>query len=411
MSNNAVATSNFMRRRWYEYLILFVLLSYPIIGSKVFPFGGGGRYMSVLAGPLVLLVLFFNVKNGFRQRAQSACKWAIPFIPFALAWEFIQFWHNLTPIDSTPLTRVFWGAVIYTGARYIGVTKRQLAYAACIGACAYFLIAMDEFFIQGRGRVWGGVYENRFGQFSVWLAGLCFLHFLSRDKDELDPVLTFLTPLSCVFAMIPAVLSGSRGAFLALPALLILAPLADERKRKPAIVATIILFLIMAMALFVPAVNERIILAYREFRQYFDEPVFTETSIGVRLELWRVAFGILFEHPLLGVGFTSFSALQASPINHVAVPDLLRSLPDYHSDWGKMIGLGGGFLLVSFCTSITLLFRRAGTDVYRLWGLFGALMFSLAELFFCNKLGLSFFVSTWALYSAAKDNENGRLKK
>ena len=406
-----VTLKSLMSRRWVECFILFVLLSYPIMGSKVFPFGGGGRYLSVLAGPLVLLLLFFDSENDFRQMVQVAWKWAIPFVPFALTWEFIQLWHNLTPIDSTPLTRVFWGAVIYTGARRLGLTRKQLAYAAGLGACAYFFIAIDEFFVQGRGRVWGGVYENRFGQFSVWLAGLCSLHFMSRKQEKLNFTLTPLLPLASVLALIAAILSGSRGAIAALPTLLIVTLLADKQNQKQAMVATAILFIAMSFTLLFPAVNERFFLAYRELKQYFDETVFTETSIGIRLEMWRIAFGILSEHPFLGIGFTSFSALQMNPMNHVTVPDVLRSLPDFHSDWGKIIGLGGALLLVSLGSTIILLFRKSGSDVYRLWGLFSALIFSFAELFFCNKLSFSFLVSTWALYSAAADNEDKIIKK
>ncbi|MDR3411832.1 MAG: O-antigen ligase family protein [Formivibrio sp.] len=361
--------------------------------------------MSVLAGPVALLVLLKNFRTDIRSLTLSVWEWAVPFIPFAFVWEFVQFWHNVTLAEPAPLSRIFWGAVIYAGARHLGVTRKQLAYAACIGACVYFAIAMDEFFIQGRERVWGGVYENRFGQFSVWLAGLCFLHFLYREREKADSYLTYFLPLGSFFALVTAVMTGSRGALAAIPVLFFIAPMAGRRNRKLAFIATICLFLIGFTVFLYPPVTTRFFLAFQEFIQYFKESVFSETSIGVRLETWRIAFGILGSHPLLGMGFTSFANLQASHEVSFNIPGAVLLLPDFHSDWGKIIVLGGACLFMSFCISIFLLFKRAASDVYRYWFLLGALIFSFAELFFCNKLGFSFFVSTWALYSASSDNE------
>lgn len=401
-------SSSISKSQLLRYAALLVLLSYPIMGSKVFPFGGGGRYMSVFAGPLALLLMLAPVKRlreDFKEAALSAWSWGVPFIPFVLAWVFVQLWHGLQPADLAPLSRVLWGAAIYVGACHMGVTRRQLAYAACIGACAYFSIAMVEFFIQDLGRVSGGIYINRFGQFSVWLAGLCFLHFLSGDNAEHDPVLTWLLPVSCALALVAAVLSGSRGALAAIPALFLIMPMISKKNRTTALWTALILLMAIPVVLMFPAAKARAWLAYQEFMQYFNEPVFSETSIGIRLETWRVAFKILAEHPFLGIGFTSFADLHANHENFAVIPHALLILPDFHSDWGKFIGLGGGLLLGGFCISIALLLRRAISDAPRLWSLLAALTFSFAELFFCDKLGFSFFVSTWALYSAAMAND------
>ena len=397
-----------------RYIALLILLCYPIMGSKVFPFGGGGRYMSVLAGPIALLLIFVSVQRlgeNFKAVALSAWAWIVPFIPFVLAWAFVQFWHGLQPADLAPMSRVLWGAVIYIGACRLGVTRRQLACVACIGACAYFSISMVEFFIQGLDRVSGGIYINRFGQFSVWLAGLCFLHFLSEDKTKASPIWTWFLLLSCVLALVPAVLSGSRGALAAIPALFLIMPMMSKKSRTMALWAGLFLLMTIPLVLLFPAAKARTWLAFQEFWQYFTEPVFSETSIGIRLETWKVAFQILAEHPFIGSGFTSFAKLQANQESFAAIPQALLILPDFHSDWGKLIGLGGGVLLGGFCVSSVLLLRRALSDVYRLWGLLAALTFSLAELFFCDKLGFSFFVSTWALYSAAMTNDTLALLK
>ncbi len=392
---------------WWHKGLLLLILSYPIMGSKVFPFGGGGRYLSVLAGPLLLVILLTELSRKrilLQEFGMQIFRWMLPFLPFVLAWEFIQFWHHFSPIDSAPLTRVLWGAVIYAGARYVGVSRKHLAYAACAGAAAYFAIAMNEVLVQGRVRVWGGVYENRFGQFSVLLAGLCFLHFLSQSKEFYGKFLRYLLPLACILALVVALLSGSRGALAGLCVLLIVIPVVNRHNKRFTVFATLALFCAVILSLLHPSVRERTWLAVQEVVRYFSESEFSETSLGIRLELWRIAFALLVEHPWSGAGFTTFSALPLDQIQQLHVPTVLLTIPDFHSDWGKIMAVGGGLLLLSVVVSILMLIRQSWADPYRLWAVLAALVFSLAELFFCNKIGFSFLIAICALYAAAADN-------
>lgn len=393
---------------WWQRGILFLMLCYPIMGSKIFPFGGGGRYLSVLVGPLLLVLLLTGLARKRilpQDLGMQIWRWALPFLPFVLAWEFIQLWHQFSPVDSAPLTRVLWGAVIYAGARYVGISRKHLAYAACVGAFAYFAIAMHEWLILGRGRVWGGVYENRFGQFSVLLAGLCFLHFLSRYKEAYGRFLMYFLPMACVLALVAAILSGSRGALAGLCMLLAVVPVVDRQNRKFTVFATLSLLGGCAMALFFPSVRDRALLAVQEVVQYFLESEFSATSLGIRLDMWRIALVLLVDHPFFGFGFTSFSTLSASQIQQINIPSEIMGFADFHSDWGKIMAVGGGLLLLSSVVSLLMLLRRAVIDPYRVWTVLAALVFSLSELFFCNKLGFSFFIVIYSLYAAAADND------
>lgn len=379
------------------------LLCYPIMGSKWFPFGGGPRYLSVLVGPISLLLLWHV--HGYRTVRPlliDGAKWAAPFFPFVFAWMFAQLWHQYEPVDLTPLSSVVWCGLLFVGARIVGITRSQLARVSGIAAFLYGCIAVFEVFVAGRYRAWGGVYENRFGQYAVWVASLCVLHvFFDEFKSKaLQRFLLF----AAACGLIAAWLSGSRGA---LAALLVLFSLLLHRTISwyKVLLATILFTISIGMfCYFSGPIYERFFLIYQEIMQYFREPVFTATSIGIRFELARVALLTWHEHPVLGVGYVSIKQLYESYPN-LGVPDPgILVIPGFHSDWFQAIGIGGGVLLFSlFATVLWLLFVAKGDRSLMMFVGF-SIVFSFSELFMTHNLGLGLLMSSWALYSAAERN-------
>lgn len=373
------------------------------MGSKWFPFGGGPRYLSVLVGPVCLFLLWQAHRiSTLKPLMQEACQWIVPFAPFVLGWMFAQLWHQYVPIDVTPLSTVLWCGLLFMGARLVGVTHRQLSKVACLAAMAYGVIALGEVFIEGRGRAWGGVYENRFGQYAIWLFALCILHIFLNDACS--KVSRYILLVAAFLGLIAAWLSGSRGALSALPVLAILLLLRSLNWRNGLFMAAALVIFIEASCYLSIPIYERFVVLYKEVFQYFSEPIFTATSIGLRLELARVSLVTWFEHPLLGIGYVSMRQLYEShPSLGVPDPGIL-AIPGFHSDWFQVIGIGGGLLLLSLLATILWLFTRARHDPYRLLFLWFSLVFSFSELFMTHNLGLGLLTSCWALYSAAERN-------
>ena len=173
---------------------LCVLLCYPIMAIKWLPFGGGARYLSVLAAPVGLLMLLQTPRNEWRGLLLSAWRFSLPFLPFALGWTFAQIWHAYQPADMNPPTRVLWCALLFVGARQLGISYRHLAIVAGIAAVTYCVVAMTEVYGLGRDRAWGGTYENRFGQYAIWMAALCCLR---QDRGALPITERFFVDRCC----------------------------------------------------------------------------------------------------------------------------------------------------------------------------------------------------------------------
>lgn len=399
-----MSLDRFSKVQW-RLVALCILLCYPIMVVKWLPFGGGSRYLSVLAAPVSLLLLCQAPRSEVRSLLLAAWRWCLPFLPFVLIWIFAQAWHGYDPMDLNSLTRLLWCAFLFVGARLAGVTNRHLAVVAGVAAMTYCAVAVVEVYSLGRPRAWGGTYENRFGEYSIWVAALCCLHVFYGKQEGKSRVLIAFLLIAGVCGGIATLLSGSRGAFLALVVTAIVAFYKARDWRKGLLVAISVMVAIVAFCVFYGPAYARVELSYREIFNYFNEPTFTPTSIGIRLELFRVAFLTLLDHPVLGSGYTSLKQLYEShPALGAPLPEML-AIPGFHNDWGQAIGVGGGLLLAALVTTVAWLGVSSSGNVYRLAFLGFAVIFSFSEIFFTNKLGLSLLMASWALYSAAEQNQ------
>jgi hypothetical protein len=391
------------RQMPWQTIILCVLVCYPVMGSAWLPFGGGPRYLNVLVAPISLFLLWkAHLKSSIKPLLLEGLETISPFIPFAACWIFAQFWHQYSPVDVVPLSTVLWCGLLFVSARLVGVNHLHLARIAGIAAIAYGAIAFVEVFIMGRGRAWGGVYENRFGQYAIWLFAVCIIHAFS--SRFLSKTTNYLLLFASLFGLAAAVLSGSRGALTPIPVLLLLLSIRSFNWRHSLLAMFLAVVTIAAGYYLNISIFQRFMVAYQETNQYFHESTFTPTSIGVRLELARVSMVTLMEHPLFGAGYLSLKQFYENHPNLGAPHPAILGIPGFHSDWFQVIGIGGGLLLLSLIVTISWLFIRAKNDPYLLLFLGFAVVFSFAELFWTHNLGLGLVMSCWALYSAAERN-------
>ena len=389
----------------WRIVALGILLCYPIMVVKWFPFGGGARYLNVLAAPVSLILLWQAPRNEIRGLVLSAVRWAMPFLPFVLVWTFAQLWHGYDPLDLNPPMRLLWCALLFLGARLAGVNDRHLAIVAGVGAAIYCGVALVEVYGLGRERAWGGTYENRFGQYDIWVTSLCFLHvFFGKPKDQCS-LLSILLLVTGVLGIIATLLSGSRGALLALLVLIVLALFKSMNWRRDLLAAAIIGSAVLAFCFLYNPMYLRLEMIFREAHGYFTEVTFSPTSIGVRLELFRIAFLTLLDHPVMGPGYTSLKQLyETHPAFGLPHTEMLI-IPSFHNDWAQAVGIGGGLLLTAFLSTCIWMGLVARHNVYQLAFLGFSLLFGFSEIFFANKMGLSLLMASWALYAAAEQNQ------
>ncbi len=397
---------------WLRNAAITVLLLYPIMAIKYIPIGGGARYMSVIAGPLAIFVLLvMHSRFDYKLLWSEGLRFIFPFIPLIFGLSFSVFYHGQDLELNAILTRVFYGLLIYLAARELGLSQKNLIYSACVASFVFFVVSLYEIYYLERLRAFGGTYENRFAQFSMMLMGLSGIYIL-KFRIVVSNIFKIILGFSMLAALYAVILTQSRGPLLVLPFLIIFFVRYYWTSRIY-MAASLVFFTVMGLfflwenSVYFDRVKMALVEAISFLHGNHDS-----SSIGVRLELWKIAFGTLSTDRLFGLGRLSFNEIgHTIPALSLSAINVSNHFPmhagiypwKYHGDIPQSIGFGGILLFFSYIGTIFLLFKRAIGNLFLIWLMICLLIFGLSELVVFDKYGFSLFVSCWALYSAAQD--------
>lgn len=214
----------------------------------------------------------------------------------------------------------------------------------------------------------------------------------------------FAMPYVAFFAgVVASVLSGSRGGwiavFLAVIPLWAYRKIGQSHKLAYFVGATLALFI---GACWVPALGimHRLALISSEIQLF--KTGTTDTSIGLRLEMWRAACKLVAEHPLMGVGRANFN----QGLNElIARGEIDASVHDFYHAHDEMLhalatqGLFGGLVLATMYIAPMVFFmrnlRRDGVvQPFAVAGLLVVLSFicfGATQVMFAHHVGSAFY--------------------
>lgn len=363
--------------------------------------GGGGRYLSVLVGPLSLLFLLIWFRRDWREVAAQAADFAAPFLPFLLACLLVAVVHPAATIGD-PFSRVFWALFIFLAAARLPLSRAAVFSAAAVGASVYCLVAIRDVFFLGAVRAGNDVNEIVFAETAMLTGGLAIVGALTAKGAS--PALRILWSLLGGAGLFAVALSGSRGPLLATFLLggLAIAHGWRQGHHKAIVAATLTLAVAVGAALLYAPLADRIVLAGIETQDYFSASSPTLTSIGIRLELWRITLESLPQQPVFGYGYSTVGDLATRlPALKFLPLELLFGFQHFHADWAHALMAGGLVLLIGLSASIVLLARTARHDLARLWLLGAMVVFGLTDLAFFRKPTLTLFIAAWTLLAAS----------
>ncbi len=251
-------------------------------------------------------------------------------------------------------------AFVWLGWRRLRLPAAAFWWGVGVGALLAGLIAGWEVWIQGRFRASNGINAIPFGMLSLLLGALAWVGvFAVRSTWARVALLGALA-----LGLGASLLSGTRGAWVVFPALVVVVGLGFWRtlpRRVLGIGVTALLGLLLLASLSpTVAVTERVDEALESVNEY-DEGQ-RGNSFGVRVEMWRVGVQLFSEKPLLGWGE---GRLQERRDDWVAAWDLHPAVSRHdqlHSDLidtaarRGLVGLGS--LLMLYGVPL-LLFARA----------------------------------------------------
>lgn len=367
-------------------------------------------------GPGTSLTLMALIGFGlFLQRQDVDRDEALMMLCFAVLPIYYLFNLTVTGWDSTqldkPLRMLLAIPVVYLISRW-GLPSVWLAAGVVCGALTAAALAAHQVWMLGIGRADGVMNAIPFGSFALLLASFAAAGWVCLPGAR-TPVVVAATLAAILAGMAAAVLSGTRGVWLAAPVLLgLLVWTRGLSARAIFRVAGLGALVALAVVCLHPRSREEIdgVLAVLGLG-LVDQAGMALNSTGVRLHLYGVALEAFAGRPVWGIGLAGLpSYLQAGAAAGWINPAVtgfthLHSAPLDMLARGGLLGLMAlGLFLWGLAVHFARGLKRAEDDpqmrYFALCGLMatvGALLFALTNVFFPAIVGTHVLVLSLAV--------------
>ncbi|WP_151702263.1 O-antigen ligase family protein [Nitrincola alkalilacustris] len=339
------------------YLLTFYAIGYLVLYQVRFDRGTAWLFVS-----LTLFPLLGDMANILMQRTvPSSLEVMVRNLPLVLPLMALLHYRRIGPellLNSISLLLVM--ALLLILVQYTGLIE--------FGTILMY---------QWRPSLWFNPvpFSNAIVFFAVFLLGLS----LQCNLQRIWPAL--LAGIGASLLMV--LLSETRGSLLALSlvALCYLLFLFRRHRISPAMLVMLIALISISLMLVFGLQAERLQLGLDEFRSYFTGGA-QETSVGIRLQVWQLAWQLFLDQPLLGAGVEAAIEIKQQMVlvgeipayvaMHHAHSDILDSL-----ERAGLVGLAGLFWL--YCIPVIFLRRRGCT-----WLEIAPLLMLIVAAFLCG---------------------------
>ena len=368
------------------------------------------------SGPVALLILISLIgiivfrSKDFRnnhQLSRDEKLLLLLFLVFSLFSLFSWWWSGMEKSGLKHIgehMRFMLFIPVYLWLRFVQPRTAFLSYGVMIGAVLSIIVALYDVKVSGVYRAHGYHNAIMFGDMAIILG---FMAFAMKDLLQTKSLLWKSLPVIALFSGTAAsILSGARGAWIVMPALiLILFVLRWGQLNIRYKVTALILVLVFSVLVYIipsTGVEQRIDRGFRQVDSYTTEQV-SNTSLGIRLESWKAAYLMAFEHPLLGVGLGNFQQGAQALIDKGEVQNSAARYDHPHNDYFYHLsvnGLIGLFLLILiFLYPLRLFYKNISSVDLEIKALSAAGMclvvafmhFSLTETLMIRSAPVSFY--------------------
>ncbi len=394
----------FLSKGAFSEKALFVLLFlFPILSLSV-------RHW--LSGAYTLIVLL-SLYYAWRTPKPLQREEKILFIIFGLYFFSILLSSTVTGWSEYSYHRLgtemkylaFFPFYLYV--RQHPVSWQGLIMTIPLGGIVMGLQAIHDTYFSSIGHANGIYGPIIFGDLAVLLA-IFPLIFALTNRNKFWAAINLL---AAVMAMLAVIYSGSRNAWLAAIVSMIILPFLMGTRTTFWRVSggyVAILAVTVVMIIYTPySITSRFGVATNEFKSYFhhnfgasDQQIYT-TSVGDRLEMWRFAWVIIKDNPLIGLGPGNLPG----KINRIANNDdvklpVIRGYGHVHNAYFEIMGTQG---IIGLSALLLMLFyplyvfvhnKRYDRRIASLGIIFisGFMIFSLTEVPFIHDNFSSIFL-------------------
>ena len=238
--------------------------------------------------------------------------------------------------------------------------QRRLLWAGVIGGVVSGAVFVGyQRWWLGMERPGGLINAITYGDLALCL-GMFALAALIDLREATRPAWRWLALLAALAGVVASLATGSRGGWVAVLAALILFVKYGHVLRVKSIGAICALILgLLVAAYFVPqtGVRARVAVGVTDIQAYAGGGS-ADTSLGIRLDLWKAATLLIREHPLLGAGIVSHREEVRREVAAGNVNPVILVYPHMHNDSLQVLSTGGllGWLIWLSTLAAPLLF-------------------------------------------------------
>jgi len=341
-------------------LILMVALGFGLIVPKL----AGGALL------LLALIAIVWFEPGLKRHGVSLDRHErlLVFAVLAFVGIWLANWvgHGLDAVGRDDVGRILRLLLIIPIALYLGRvdglergwwTGLALGCATAGGYALWFVLSDQPG--EWAERVGGPTNPIYFGGIVLAFA----LMLVPRITDtSLAASKRALAALAVALAMLASALSGSRGAWLALPPLMLLylttlGTRQTPRARLGVPALILIFFFLLALLPGVP-LGERLLDAWTALTRDQAVPLSREDTLGIRWALWRLSGDALQSAWLFGLGPDGFRTALEQAAEAGALPEWMLEYHHPHNQYFSMLLIGGVPMLLALVLLLGIPIRR-----------------------------------------------------
>lgn len=297
-----------------EYLIGLILFLYP---SLLFLVRGGMNASLFLLVVISIWLLAPLHKLPRPSLDRTNILFSVAMISGVLAILISQLYHqdlNGRYFDSS--SRFLIAIPVFLVLRNVGFRSLTvIQFAFPLGAIAAFIAVMLHDPTVRFVASTSFLNHIHLGDMALLLGFFSFFSINWIGRDSSFEIV--LKGLGFISGLTVSILSGARGGWIAIPIFVIVFIYFRIRGgfvKKISIAAAILMVVSLIAFLAIKPVHERVVSIYSDLSVLSSGNA--DTSIGVRLQLWKAAFHLIAENPILGMGAEGFArsmdALSAS---------------------------------------------------------------------------------------------------
>lgn len=352
------------------------------------------------------LVISFALKKDFHFKdfIEPYLDFISPWLPWFASILILSLFFHGVPQSKEFFNALLLMSVIFIALNFSQISRRYVILCLSVSLLIVSVLISTQVLMSGfgEGATVIGTNKNKVLGVTSILTISCLSSLLLEGKlyGNKEKSLLICTVVLSLAAIIIAEVRTAILPFLVLIPLL----LVYQKKGRGKSIATV--FIIVSALLALSFMTGRMQQGIMDLQQYSQGN--SNSSWGIRIELWKLALSAFHDAPFFGWGSEPFDSIVNA--GHVFNVKNFHPL-HFHSDFLNALTIGGLFEVIFWLTSIILLFIKSRKDPASVCTLAALMAACMTDRYWFQRTTLFAFVTFWTLLYISAESRNRILTK